>query len=177
MRSPGGDFTKHQQAVGLMGATLESAHHHMNSVTSSQAVHVCTVISNAWVDMDPLSKHQRITHIGKFYQMQAIHVRVNRSAVNLCSLYIYYRLFGHKIFKHCLNKMYPEGQDMSPVKGFIKIIFLYSLYLPLYIYIYHYSVNFLSVTHQGNEHPVYSDTMSEKQGVTPSPLSEGGLLT
>ena len=65
--------------------------------------------------MDPLSKHQRITHIGKFYQMQAIHVRVNRSAVNLCSLYIYYRLFGHKIFKHCLNKMYPEGQDMSPV--------------------------------------------------------------
>lgn len=32
-------------------------------------------------------------------------------------------------------------------------------------------MNFITVTHQGNEHPVYSDMMREKQGVTPSPLS------
>lgn len=32
-------------------------------------------------------------------------------------------------------------------------------------------MNFITVTHQGNEHPVYSDTMREKQGVTPSSLS------
>lgn len=65
--------------------------------------------------MDPFFKHQKILYIGKFYQMQAIQVRVNRSSINLHSLHIYYRLFGHNIFKHCLNKMYPEGQDMSPV--------------------------------------------------------------
>lgn len=41
----------------------------------------------------------------------------------------------------------------------------------LYIYIYNYFVNFITVTHQGNKHPVYSDMMSEKQGVTPFPLS------
>ena len=65
--------------------------------------------------LDPLSKHQKVIHIGEFYQMQAMHVRVNRSSINLRSLCIYYRLFGHKIFKHCLNRMYPEGQGMSPV--------------------------------------------------------------
>ena len=32
-------------------------------------------------------------------------------------------------------------------------------------------MNFITVTHQGNERPVYSETMREKQGVTPSPLS------
>lgn len=79
-----------------------------------------------------------------------------------------------KFLKHCLNKIYSEGQGMSLVQGVMKIFHLYNLYIPfvyLYIYIYKYYMNSIAVIQQENYRQMYSDAESEKQGLIPSPSS------
>ena len=41
-----------------------------------------------------------------------------------------------KFFKHCLNKIYSEGQVMSLVQEVMKIIHLYNFYIHFVYYIY-----------------------------------------